>query len=347
MKKSARKPIGAIDLFCGAGGLTLGLKQAGFEVKGAVEIDPLAVDTYRKNHPEVKVWEEDIRSLNPKQVMEKLNLREGSLDLLAGCPPCQGFSSMRTRNRPGAVDDPRNDLVFDFFRFIEAMKPETVMMENVPGLATDNRLFRFISDLEHIGYTVRKKVFDASDFGVPQRRKRLILLASKIGKIRFAHRSAKFLTVRDAIIGLPPAGRSGDPLHDIIETRTEKVAELIRLVPKNGGSRMDLPDGWQLECHKKCPGFKDVYGRLWWDRVSSTITSGCFNPSKGRFLHPEEDRTITLREAALLQTFPPTYYFSLAQGKTGAARMIGNALPPEFIRRQAQNIVKHLNQTTH
>ncbi len=341
-RRKKKTKLCAVDLFCGAGGLTLGLKQAGFDVKGAIEIEPLAVDTYRVNHPEVKVWKEDITKLDPEAVMNDLGLKQGELSLLAGCPPCQGFSSMRTLNRPGSVDDPRNDLVFDFFRFIETMQPEAVMMENVPGLATDERLDKFMADLEGIGYSVRRKVFDASNFGVPQRRKRLILLASKTGKIRFARKSSKTFTVRQAIEGLPPVGESEDPLHDIGEKRTEKTRQLIRLVPKDGGSRMDLPEEWQLECHKKCPGFKDVYGRLWWDRVSSTITSGCFNPSKGRFLHPEEDRAISLREAALLQTFPRNYYFSLAKGKTGAGQMIGNALPPEFIRRQANQIRKHL-----
>ena len=340
--KKQNKKFSAIDLFSGAGGLTLGLKQAGFNVIGAIEIDKLASETYGVNHPEVRMWEENITKLEPADVMAELGLNPGELSLMAGCPPCQGFSSMRTLNRPNAVDDPRNDLIFDFYRFIEAMQPETVMMENVPGLATDSRFSEFVSDLGKIGYTVSSKVFDTSKFGVPQRRRRLILLASKTGVIGFAAESQEIFTVRQAISGLPPAGNSGDPLHDIVEKRTEKVAELIRLIPQDGGGRVDLPDDMQLECHKRCGGFKDVYGRLWWDRVSSTITSGCFNPSKGRFLHPEENRTITLREAALLQSFPKDYYFSLAHGKTGAGRMIGNALPPEFIKRHACNIRNHI-----
>jgi DNA (cytosine-5)-methyltransferase 1 len=135
-----------------------------------------------------------------------------------------------------------------------------------------------------------------------------------------------------------------DPLHDFPETRSERVKALIRLIPRDGGSRMDLGDEHQLDCHRRCDGFSDVYGRMAWNKVSPTITGGCCNPSKGRFLHPTRDRNITLREAALLQTFPPSYFFSLRRGKFATAQMIGNALPPEFIRRHGVVIRQHLTQ---
>ena len=151
------------------------------------------------------------------------------------------------------------------------------------------------------------------------------------------------ITVRKAIGGLNRAGASGDELHDLPERRAKRVLQLIREIPKNGGSRADLPAARQLKCHIRQDGFHDIYGRMSWDDVAPTITSGCHNPSKGRFLHPDEDRAITLREAALLQSFPQTYRFPLSGGKEAIALMIGNALPPEFIRRHALEIRKALS----
>jgi DNA (cytosine-5)-methyltransferase 1 len=168
----------AIDLFSGAGGMTLGLKQAGFAVIGAVEIDGLAVETYRANHPEVQVWEKDISKLRAPTMMRKLRLAAGELDLLAGCPPCQGFSTLTTMNGAYVVDDPRNDLVLAFIRFTRALRPKAVMFENVPGLQRDGRFRRLQRELERLGYAVNAAVLDAADYGVPQRRKRLIALAA-------------------------------------------------------------------------------------------------------------------------------------------------------------------------
>ena len=140
-------------------------------------------------------------------------------------------------------------------------------------------------------------------------------------------------------------GESGDPVHDIPEKRAMRTMQLIRRIPRDGGSRTDLPEEDQLECHKRCEGFKDVYGRMSWEKVSPTITSGCFNPSKGRFLHPEEDRAITMREAALLQGFPQRYKFPTTSNKSAIALMIGNALPPPFISAHARVIRSALRRT--
>lgn len=333
----------AFDVFSGCGGLTLGLKQAGFHVIGAVEIDPSAVDTYLLNHQEVKTWTTDVRELPVSDVMQELQLQPGQLDLLAGCPPCEGFSTLRTLNGSKTVEDEKNDLVFEFFRFVKELEPKTIMMENVPGLAKDERFLRFVEDLGQLGYHCKYDVLNAAHYEVPQRRRRLILLASLFGPLDFAPKSRLRRTVRDVVGSLPSSGNSGDPLHDFPEKRSDRVKNLIRMIPKDGGSRTDLPQENQLKCHKRCDGFKDVYGRMGWDDVAPTITTGCFNPSKGRFLHPSEDRAITMREAALLQTFTPTYKFQTAIGKLGIARQIGNALPPEFIRRHAAEVFAHLN----
>lgn len=333
-----------MDLFCGCGGLTLGLKLAGFRVVGAVDADPLAVETYRVNHPEVPVWETDIRRLEVSEVMERLRLTRGELDLLAGCPPCQGFSSIRTLNGTRTVNDDRNDLVFDFLRFVEGFLPKTVMMENVPALITDSRMETVCRALRELGYSGEPRILDAADFGVPQRRRRMILMAGRFGPIEYAAPSKEKVTVWESIGNLPRPGESGDPLHDFPEKRSSRVLEVIRRIPHDGGSRTDLGPDQQLACHMKCNGFKDVYGRMRWGSVAPTITGGCTNPSKGRFLHPDQDRAITLREAALLQTFPPDYWFSLRRGKGAAAALIGNALPPKFIQHHALKVREYIDR---
>jgi DNA (cytosine-5)-methyltransferase 1 len=345
-KKTKVKKPKAIDLFSGAGGLTLGLQQAGFEVIGAVEILPIAADTYAKNHKKVDLLRSDIRTLSPALLMEKWGLAQGELDLIAGCPPCQGFSSIRTRNKSSSVEDIRNDLVFEYLRFVEAFLPKAVMMENVPALAKDGRIEVVLKKLRELGYVVDDstvQVQDAADFGVPQRRRRMILLASRLGKIPETAKISIKTTVRAALSVLDEASKSKDMLHNLPTQRSHKIQELIKHIPKDGGSRSSLPKSMWLECHKRYPkGFRDVYGRMSWEDVSPTITGGCNNPSKGRFLHPEEDRVISLREASLLQTFPKDYYFPAEQSREKIALMIGNALPPEFIRRHASSILKHL-----
>lgn len=248
---------------------------------------------------------------------------------------------MTTLNGKRGMHDSRNDLVFQFLRFVRGLRPKTVMMENVPGLAKDARILKVVAALTRMGYHCKYQVLDASDYGVPQRRRRFILVGGLGKEIPFGKKARKRRTVREAFSRLGRRAKT-DPLHNLPEERSAKVMERIRAIPKNGGSRLDLGVEHQLDCHYRCDGFKDVYGRMSWDDVSPTITGGCFNPSKGRFLHPTKNRTITMREAALLQTFPASYYFSVKRGKSPVAQMIGNALPPEFIRRHANKIRQHL-----
>jgi DNA (cytosine-5)-methyltransferase 1 len=328
----------AIDLFSGCGGLTLGLKQAGFRVIGAVEIDPFAVETYKANHKRVVIWDRDIKKISAAKFMRLIKVKPGELDLVAGCPPCQGFSTMTTLN--GRIgQDERNELIFQFLRFVKVLKPKAVMMENVPKLAKNRRFKTLCAKLQHLGYEIRHDVLDAADYGVPQRRKRLILVAGKGMEIKFGRKTYKKLTVRKAFARLGSRRAKADLLHNLKgKKRNAVVMARICAIPKNGGSRLDLGMEHQLDCHRNCDGFKDVYGRMAWDEVAPTITGGCFNPSKGRFLHPTSNRAITMREAALLQSFPPNYFFPVHRGRMRVAQMIGNALPPEFIRRHAANI---------
>ena len=332
----------AVDLFSGCGGLTLGLKNAGFKVKAAVEINSLALETYEKNYPEVKLIKSDIRNVSSADVMDICGISKGELDLLAGCPPCQGFSRIHLNNKKKRLSDPRNRLIDEVLRLATEIQPKVILLENVPNLYRYARYLKFKKELRILGYHISDAILDTSDFCVPQRRKRLVVLASRLGKISHPQPIEKRITVRDAIGHLALQNYCNDPAHNIDERRSERVIRLIKSIPKDGGSRISLPSSMVLKCHKDQNGFHDVYGRMRWNDVSPTITEGCINPSKGRFLHPDEDRAITLREAALLQSFPSDYIFSLKNGKHAAAEMIGNALPPTFSEIQATEILSHL-----
>jgi DNA (cytosine-5)-methyltransferase 1 len=332
----------AIDLFSGCGGLTVGLKRAGFRVLAAVEMERKARTTYLLNHPEVIVYDLDIRALSAKTVMSDLNIGPGELDLLAGCPPCQGFSRLRTRNKGSSVIDPRNDLISEIIRFTQGLMPKALMLENVPALQQDSKFRQLCNELEKLRYACSVNVLDVADYSVPQRRKRLVLLASRVHSPAPAEKSHARLTVRSVLYGLDNPKKSGDSLHAVRENRSKRTKALIRLIPRNGGSRSDLPSKFQLACHQLSDGFHDVYGRMAWDEVSPTITSGCINPSKGRFLHPTQNRTITLREASLLQGFPSNYKFDVSHGKEAIALMIGNALPPPFVEAHARAMCRSI-----
>jgi len=344
----------AIDLFCGAGGLTQGLHDAGFKTLLALDIEPVAIETFKMNHAKKvpHILKQDIKELSAETIFELTGLKKGELDLLAGCPPCQGFSSMRTKNGKVKVDDPRNDLVFQYMRLVRELLPKAVMMENVPGLAKDDRMKKVLSELKELGYHVDDEtvqVVNLADYGVPQRRRRMALATVREKPFTLKKPNMKKKTVKDTIGGgkaLPPVGTSGDILHDWKTKRTQKMLDYFEVLPKDGGSRSDTPKEYWRPCHLKYPqGFKDVYGRMKWDDVAPTITGGCDNPSKGRFIHPEENRAITLREAALLQTFPKNYKFSTSKGKTGVALMIGNALPPKFIKYVSSQLKETLLST--
>lgn len=334
----------AIDLFAGCGGVTLGFKNVGFKVLAAVEINPVVAETFRLNHPEVIMYECDVRKVNPREMMERCGLRVGELTVLSVCAPCQPFS--RQNRSEKKKEDLRAYLVLDALRFVAEMKPWFVFLENVPGMEKGPHkdiVVRFISELRRNGYTVLSpRVVDAVDYGVPQFRKRLILLAGNRGESPFfpetTHASPKIAvetgksswrTVADAITDLPPlrAGEqsANDPLHKA-RRHTPLTLERLRNIPHNGGSRDSLPPRLQLACHKRGrTGYHDVYGRMDFSRPSNTLTTGCTNLTKGRFAHPEQDRAITPREAARLQTFPDSYSFYGNYEQVSA--QIGNAVP--------------------
>lgn len=332
-----------VDLFSGAGGTGLGFANAGFNIVGAVERNPSAAETYERNL-RVKVKRTDITSLDPLRYREELGLEVGELEVLVGCPPCQGFS--RLRNSDGQYDD-RNDLVLLYIEFVKEFRPLFALFENVSGItrSTHGRLFlqHLRNGLENLGYVLTIEEVDAANYGVPQHRKRIIVMAGRDGfRAPFpvpthdtpdglnvvSGLALPWLTVKDAIgNGKYPELRAGQrvdfPNHVAPKTGT-RVIEFIMQVPPNGGSRADVPKEYWLKCHLDHKGHTDVYGRLSWERPAGTITSGCTNPSRGRFVHPDQDRALTPREAAALQGFPDTYEFL----NRDIATQIGNAVPP-------------------
>lgn len=331
----------SIDLFSGAGGLSEGLRQAGFDTKVAVEIVDDAVQAFKLNHTTTDVIKQDIREIQAEEIRAKLNGKP--LHLLAGCPPCQGFSSIRRLNKRRSKNDDRNALVLEYLRLVKELRPLTIMMENVPGLKDYYLFKKVVVEIKKLGYNPKVEILNVRDYDVPQDRKRLVMVGSILGNLTIAKPLGKKVTVRDTIGNMESINETNDWVHKVVANHTPKVFERIRLTPKDGGSRRDLPEEYTLECHKaKDVGFNDVYGRLRWDDYSTTITGGCLNPSKGRFLHPEEDRCITAREAALLQSFPKDYKFPTTISKTALALLIGNALPPKFSYYQSLNIRQHL-----
>jgi DNA (cytosine-5)-methyltransferase 1 len=333
----------AIDLFSGCGGLTTGLEAAGFKVLACAEIRKEAQSIYEQNHEGV-LQLGDITKISTEHVMEQFSLRRGNLDLLAACPPCQGFSSIRTRNGKIAKDA-RNELIYRVAELVEKLLPKCVLIENVPRLLKDARIEIFKYSLENLGYEFSFGVLNACDFGVPQRRKRMILIASRIGKIEIPIPEGKRKSVRDAIgwiLDNEEAVKSQYPLHTIQQKLSQPVIERISKITK---SRSELPWELSLPCHQRYPkGFCDVYGRMNWDDVSPTITRGSHNPSKGRFVHPQKNRGLTIFESMLLQGFPRDYKFSTSDGIGKLSSMIGEALPPPMAEAQARHIHRKLDE---
>jgi DNA (cytosine-5)-methyltransferase 1 len=320
-----------IDLFAGAGGATQGLKDAGFDVLGAIESDVVAAETYRANHPDVQLVDQDIRDVDPEELRLELGLGRGDLTLLKACPPCQGYSSIGK----GDAADPRNDLVAEVWRFARAFQPRMVMLENVPGLARDARLVRLIRQLRAIGYSAKTYVLDAAAFGVPQRRRRLIVVAVLSGRQTLPDSLVDVLPAWFKGAGLKTAGEAlalssrvdpeRDPLHRP-RTSSEEVTRRLRALPV-GGTRFDLPREHRLGCHSKLDRRNATasYGRVRAEGLAPTMTTRCTTPACGQFVHPSEPRALTLREAATIQTFPLTYEFRGGVGQV--ERQIGNAVP--------------------
>ena len=336
MNKRSGVKIDAVDLFCGAGGLSYGLQKTGITVRGGVDFDPRCEVPFTENIKGAKFYLEDIT----KTSAEKLNslYRKKTLKLLAGCAPCQPFSNLRNGTNKAKSD--KWPLLNEFSRLANQIKPDFVTMENVPQLKIQSIFLDFVGNLKDNGYQVSSRIVDAAEYGVPQRRKRLVLLASLHGPIRLLSPEeigVKQKTVRDAIGQLPEveAGQThmSDPLH---KARALSSINLERIrASRPGGTWEDWPEHLKLECHKKDSGvtFKSVYGRMQWDLPSGTITTQSTNLGTGRFGHPQQDRALSLREIAILQSFPADYIFTLDNSDiefTPLSRLIGNAVPVDL-----------------
>lgn len=349
----------SIDLFSGGGGLSEGMRQAGFNINAAVEVDPIAAETFRVNHENAVVLEKDIRHIASSELIKQSGIMKGELDLLAGCPPCQGFSSLTAKYKR---NDERNALIKEISRLVKDLNPRAVMIENVPGIISKGKSYlgEFISDLESEGYIVNYDVLQVANYGVPQERRRFVLLAGLGFEINIpqpthsrtgANNLPRWKTVKQAFKGLgKPVSLKETPSYGgprclnwhVTRNLSEINIERLKYL-KPGGPRYDIPDHLRPNCHKgKNKGFGNVYGRMSWDNPSPTITGGCTVLSKGRFGHPAELRTISVREAARLQTFPDTFEFA-TEFVDHACQIIGNALPCEFARIMSQACYEKLS----
>ncbi|MFQ7270265.1 MAG: DNA cytosine methyltransferase [Clostridium sp.] len=356
----------AIDIFSGCGGVSCGLSLAGFKIKSAVEIEKHAVDTYLNYEPlkKVHVLNEDICNLSGDKILKTAKINKDDIYVFAGCPPCQNFSRQNPLNK-NKTDEERKKLLFEFLRLIEEVLPPFILMENVPGIKADfNKaiLNEFLQRLNK-NYCVKENILNAADYGVPQVRKRFVLHAvrhdieKELKMIGFSfdlpkatydkngsNGLKKWKTVREAIGDLPIIAAGEEYVDDNGRIHNHKCARLseinlerITAIRANGGSRNGLPKSLILDCHKKkdkdgkvFSGHGDVYGIMNPDKPSPTITGGCLCYSKGRYGHYSQNRAISIREAARLQTFPDDFVFS--NSLTDSALQIGNAVPIDLVK---------------
>ena len=330
--------IFCIDLFCGAGGLTRGLLDAGIRVVRGVDTDATAKETYERNNQGAEFVQADVREISPDQIMHGVDRSDGLL--LAGCAPCQPFSRHSSRG----TDDERRSLIESVGSLVERTLPDYVLVENVPGFR-ENNPYRtaFLETMHDNMYHVDEQVVDAKDYGVPQTRKRYVLLASRRGPISVPNCKVEPKTVRDAIGGFPKieAGPNDSPDVDnhVSPGLSERLLKRIRLTPPDGGSRRNTPRDLWTGCHLNHTGHTDTYGRMRWDAPAPTLTCRCISLSNGRFGHPEQHRAISVREAAALQSFGDSYVF--CSSMSGNAVHIGNAVPPLMAKALGNAIISH------
>jgi len=353
--KNQKRPV-AVDLFAGAGGFSLAAISAGFSINFAIENDNYAVETYKENilrrsgGEDAQILDQSILSYKPRDVRREY-LKQATCDLLLGGPPCQGFSTHRILD--SGVDDPRNELILAYFKFVKELQPRVFLMENVPGILWERHrpyIDKFYAEGKKAGYKVFKPVvLDARDFGVPQRRKRVFILG-----LRKDLDNTSFVWPPESTHcppekkeeGLEPWVRcahvfrkapAGDE-NKIHMNHSSELVEVFKRTPPNGGSRKD--SGRVLACHQNHDGHKDVYGRIDPRQPAPTMTTACINPSKGRFVHPTQHHGITVRHAARIQTFPDDFVFK--GGLTAAGRQIGNAVPVDLGIALIRHIKEHL-----
>lgn len=341
--------IDVYDFFSGCGGTSKGFELAGLNPVFALDFDPDAARTFQDNFKATQFKSVDITKFDPKEISPLVN--KSKIKLFCGCAPCQPFTKQNT-TKPEKKNDSRRSLLSYFGSMIEEHKPEYIFVENVPGIQTvsgNSTLTRFIKRLADLGYFSSVGVIESQNYGVPQRRRRLVLLASRLGEIELpaaTHgpgESKSYSTVREWISHLPPL-EAGQTHPEIPNHRASNLSPLnlmrVKATPPEG-SRADWPDDLRLDCHTKTgySGHTDVYGRMRWDGPATGLTTRCISLSNGRYGHPEQNRAISVREAASLQTFPEDFRFS--GSLVSQARQIGNAVPVLLAKTFGSHILAH------
>lgn len=344
----AKQKISVVDFFSGCGGTSCGLRDAGMDIVLGLDHDADCGKTFQRNLKGARFITGDILELQPQYLFEDMSVPNGPL-LFAGCAPCQPFTKQRTTKR--GTKDERRHLLLAFGKMVEHWLPDFVLVENVPGLKSDASksapFSRFLALLRKHGYHFNYNTVAARDYGVPQKRQRLVLMASRHGPIQLPDathgpvRSIEYSTVRQWISALPILS-AGEQCEKDANHRTAALSEVnlkrIRHTPEGGG-RESWPPSLLLKCHAKHQGHSDVYGRLWWDKPASALTTRCLSYSNGRFGHPEQDRAISAREAACLQTFPRNWVFE--GSLQSISRQIGNAVPPLMAKAIGRVFIEH------
>lgn len=349
--RGVRTQIKAVDLFCGVGGLTRGLEKAGIDVRLGIDLDPDCAFPYEANN-NAKFLLKSVEEIDEKEISKPLG--NSRYRLLAGCAPCQPFSTYSQGK--ATSEDHRWGLLAHFARLVEDVQPELVTMENVPGLAQQEIFLEFVQTLEGLGFHVSYKTVNCADYGIAQTRNRLVLLASRLGPVELqppTHKPERYKTVRDVIANLPriKAGEAHktDPLHhasSLSPTNYERIK-----ASKPGGTWRDWSDDLVADCHKKESGktYPGVYGRMTWDAPAPTMTTQFYGFGNGRFGHPRQNRAISLREGAMLQSFPRSYKFTKhgqpIHFKT-LGRLIGNAVPVRLGEIIGRSLVKHVQDAS-
>lgn len=362
-----KKQLNALDLFAGAGGMSLGFEQAGVNVVAAIEFDRQIAETYKENHPNTKLFVDDIKNISTEQVVDLFSGIDQKCDIVFGGPPCQGFSmaGRRIRSNCSFLEDERNYLFKEYIRMVEALQPSIFVLENVPGILNyDGGSVKdeIYDTFDKLGYRLSSKVLCAADYGVPQIRNRAIFIGTNTDINpedlfpSITNTRENYVSIRDAISDLPvvPAGggteiteytSNSDLTPYQIEMRTEngrfynhessqhkpETLEILSMI-KQGQTMKDLPPAYRTKSVHS-----GAYGRMEYDKPAYTLTTRLNTPSVGRITHPEQNRTITPREAARIQSFPDSYRF--VGDITSIGKQIGNAVPPLLARRIAERIV--------
>lgn len=343
--------MNAIDFFCGGGGMTRGLIDAGIHVLFGLDSNPSCQQTYQNNN-HIPYLNRDILTVDADDLIEEFPLLLDNDNLLmVGCAPCQPFSMLNPRNPNEHI---AVNLLNEFGRLVAELHPAHVMVENVPGIRGRGAgvLNHFMEMLEREGYVYDTRVVNAKDYGVPQNRRRFVLIASRRFNPHIPNAThgkgqglLPYVTVFDTISRFPSI-EAGENDENIPNHRAAGVSELnllrLKNTPHDGGGRMQWPEDLQLNCHQNFVGHTDVYGRMYWNKVAPTLTVKCFSISNGRFAHPEQDRAISLREAAALQTFSDDYIFEGTLQEIG--KQIGNAVPVRLARVLGEYILNQHNQ---